>query len=436
MCPDEGLAESPLTIVAIGTPATSAHVGLVRISGSNAAALLRTLVELPDDRCVVNTRLQLCSFDLPCTLLWMPGPRSYTGEDVAELLLPGNTLLLGLVAEHLIEHGVAAGLPVGQAAPGEFTFRAWRSGQLSMARAESVMQLVHADSDAALAAAHRAGRGAWHNSIAQAAELTASILAIVEAGIDFADEEDVVLASASDVVNRLDGLRKTIGDVLEACGGQAFDDQRPLVRLRGAPSAGKSTLFNVLLGRKRAVTMDTPHTTRDALIEPCAFPGVAAARLADTPGGQERDVIGEEPDLDIWCVPCDEVIPQGIGGLVIRTKSDVVDSLNDGLRVSAKTGEGIEGLRLAIGKALQEAQASSGASLMSARQHGVLERIEHVLVEARELSDAGDPAASVESPELVAAVLREVLDQLGAITGDVSPDDVLGLIFSSFCVGK
>ena len=436
MPPHEGSAESPLTIVAVGTSAASAHVGLVRISGSDAVPLLNALVELPDHRCVVNTRLQLRGFDLPCTVLWMPGPRSYTGEDVAELLLPGNTLLLGLVAEHIIEHGVAGGLSVGHAAPGEFTCRAWRSGRLSMARAESVMQLVHADSDAELAAAHRAGRGAWHNRIAESAETCAAILAIVEAGIDFTDEEDVVLATASDVASRVDGLGTTIAQVLRAGGGQAFDDERPLVRLCGAPSAGKSTLFNILLGRKRAVTMDTPHTTRDALIEPCAFPGVAAARLADTPGGQRAEAFCEEADLDVWCVPCDEAIPEGLRGLIVRTKSDVVESVHDGLSVSATTGKGINALRVAIGEALAGARASSGASLISARQHGVLERIADLLVEARELSAAGDPVASVESPELVAAVLREVLDQLGAITGDVSPDDVLGLIFSSFCVGK
>lgn len=428
--------EVSLTIVAVGTSPASGQVGIVRISGHDTRRLLKGIAVIPPQRGVADTRLLLGEFDLPCTVLWMPGPRSYTGEDVAELLLPGNTLLLGLVVEQLIERGVANGLAVGEAAPGEFTYRAWRAGRLTIARAEAVMQLVHADSEAALAVAHRAGQGAWHGRIGELTEACSFLLATVEAGIDFTDEEDVVLAPAGEVGRRIDALRSELSDVLSACSGHAFADERPLVRLCGQPSAGKSTLFNALLGRRRAVTMDSPHTTRDDLIEPCDFPGVSSARLADTPGVDPGAVPAEEADLIVWCVPVPDPAPDGLCGLIVRTKADLAPWPTAGVAVSARTGQGLDTLRETIGASLAVASLSADASVLSARQHGVLERLDGLLAEASTRASADAPDRSLSAPDIVASILRETLDQLGAITGAVPPDDVLGLVFASFCVGK
>jgi tRNA modification GTPase len=221
-----------------------------------------------------------------------------------------------------------------------------------------------------------------------------------------------------------------------AASGQAFVDARPLVRLCGPPSAGKSTLFNALLGRERSVTMHTPHTTRDVLVEPCAFPGIVSARLADTPGVDADTPASGPTDVDVWCTPWPSAPPLNVRGLVVHTKADLATSDIDGLAVSAHTGEGIDALGDAIGEALLHSQASANTSMLSARQHAAIERTDGFLVDACDLVRDDQPMAAIQSPEIVALLLRESLDQLGAITGDVSPDDVLGLVFSSFCVGK
>jgi tRNA modification GTPase len=374
-------------------------------------------------------------------VLWMPGPKSYTGEDVAELLLPGNPLLLGRIVAQLIEAGVSAGLSVGAATAGEFTFRAWRHGTLELAQAESVMQLVTAETDADLHAAQRAAGGHLHAQVLELSQSIAMTLALTEAGIDFVDEEDVVLLPAGRLVKQINGLCDRIRELTAGAHGGDADDERPLVQLRGRPSAGKSTLFNALLGRQRAVTQSTPHTTRDELVEACRLSDGRWIRLVDTPGSDTTDSDDlSAADLHVWCVPPGDAFEAStdrhIRTLVVRTKCDEQNAAPGELGTSAKTGEGLSSLLEAIGASLSQHAGAALHVAVSARQRALLERVTVLLASAGTQASADIPTVAVTAPELIAAELRESLDLVGQISGDIPPDDVLGLVFSSFCIGK
>lgn len=429
------------TIIAVGSPPGTSCIGLIRISGDETAALLKSIASLPDGRGICSTRCTISDWDLPCMVLWMPGPGSYTGEDVAELLLPGNPLLLERIVAQLIEAGVSAGLVVGAAAAGEFTFRAWRHGTLELAQAESVMQLVTAETDADLCAAQRAAGGHLHAQVSELSQSIAMLLALVEAGIDFTDEEDVVLLPAGNLVKQINGLCDRIGELTAGSHGGDADDERPLVQLRGRPSAGKSTLFNALLGRQRAVTQSTPHTTRDELIEACRLPDGRWIRLVDTPGTESMDTDNlNAADLHVWCVPPGDAFEahSDLAGrtLTVRTMCDQQEAAPGELGTSAITGVGLPTLLEAIGASLLQNTGAALHAAVSARQRALLERVTVLLESAATQSSADAPTAAVSAPELIAANLRESLDLVGQISGDIPADDVLGLVFSSFCIGK
>ncbi len=423
-----------MTIIAVGSGPGSAPVGLVRCSGPDVRALLATHVSVPEERHVIADRLRIDSMDLPCTVLCMPGPRSYTGEDVVELLLPGNSLLLERVVAALVNAGLDRGLAVAHAAPGEFTFRAWQAGNLQLHEAESVMQLVHAASAADLQAAHRTADGELVRRVVEVSQHLAMVLALVEAGIDFADEEDVVLVTAEDMAARVGQVMAALDAMQGRTTGASADDDRPTVRLRGVPSAGKSTLFNAMLGRHRAVTMETHHTTRDELVEPHTLRDGRVIRLVDSPGitGGE-DNASAIADVDIWCVPPDEDPPPP-PAIVVHTKADV-KAVSNGVGVSAHTGEGMDALDALISAAVDASHGRTVVALSQRQRSLVQTAIDHC-ERAQQMAAQANAIGGVAQEELVAANLRAALDALGAIAGDVPPDDVLGLVFSSFCIGK
>lgn len=425
-----------MTIVAVGSPPSPGDLGIIRVSGADARPLLDGIVALNAGRGVMESRLQLDEIDLPCTTMWMPGPGSYTGEDVAELVLPGNPLLLERLTHALIDRGVCGGLSVAQALPGEFTFRAWRSGRLTLAQAEAIMAKVHAESDAALQAAHRAEQGALHASVSELAAHCRDVLALVEAGIDFTDEEDVVIASAAEVEVRVERIRGLLGEVSGADMARADVDERPLVRLCGRPSAGKSTLFNALLGQARSVEMAEAHTTRDEVVEPLTLPGGRVVRLADTPGTGALTHEWSVAELTVWCVPCDDSDVAVDAGLLVRTKADLAASIVQGLAVCAHSGDGLDELRVAIDRALLCTSGAAEHAALSARHRAALSGVDNLLREAADGSRQGPREQSVLMPECVAMNLRHALDRLGDISGEIPPDDVLGVVFASFCVGK
>jgi len=369
-------------------------------------------------------------------------PASYTGEDTAEIVLPANALLVDEVIDAILGH-----TDVRRAGAGEFTARAYLSGRLSLDEAEGVAQLIGATNEAELAAASRVLSGAAGDRARELADEVARLLALVEAGVDFTDQEDVVPIAPAE-------LRDAIARVLSAIGSDSSGSASSGVFravLVGPPSAGKSTLFNALLGKERSMTDPAPGTTRDVIAEPLEI-GHADIELCDLPGldTEPGDPIAVEMqaaarraiDGADLILACD---PEGRWGFIdgsrpalrIRTKLDEHGARDVPLAVCALDGAGLDALR----RAIADAALGRGAPTAGASELSVAPRHRRAAHEA-----AGSLRAAVQllehdtdsitEPELVAGELRLALDRLGEITGRITPDDVIGRVFASFCVGK
>jgi tRNA modification GTPase len=432
--------------------------------------------------------------------------------------------LLERVVDGLINSGKSRGIVARRAEPGEFTARAFFNGKLTITEAEGVAATIAARSDAQLRAAGWLRRGAL-GSLAQAlADELASALALVEAGIDFTDQEDVVAIAPSALHDRLRSLHGRITAQLDRAVGAEQLEAIPWVVLAGDPNAGKSTLFNALLGRARAVVSRVAGTTRDVLAEPLTIEtghGSAEVMLVDLAGADTAESAlnqkmqsaarsaMERAELVLRCVPADsegrsdapgatgssparaEVRSIQEGELVVRTKADLhsdrrggvdprprsaraaadqggheavpcttadhptlplapslrgrgeraalitVERCADALPVSAKTGEGLDELRRVIGERLRDRAISLAADALALhpRHEAALRSAQRSLTEAIALIEPSRHER-VPDPELVAAAMRAALDDLGGLAGQITPDDLLGRIFATFCVGK
>jgi tRNA modification GTPase len=412
---------------------------LVRISGPGVSGLLACLCEsVPRPRLSV-ARLRLTDrLSLPVLLLTSHAPRSYTAEDTAEILFPGSPALVERVLARLTSFP-----GVRLATPGEFTARAYLNGKLTLDQAEGVAATIAADSDAQLAAATGLLSGAAGNQFRVWAEEVATLLALVEAGIDFSDQEDVVPIAPKELASRLETVATAIEARIGAKAGSESRQALPRVVLAGEPNAGKSTLFNALLSRKRAVVSPVAGTTRDVLEEEIDLardlPGASRVILADT-AGLEASACGvgamarhqtieaiAAADVVLHCDPLGLFPALATSATVVRvrTKADQPGPEGGDVAVCALDGWNLPVLRRAIADAACAGSAEAGAA--------VIPRHARALAEAALRIRDGIAAGA---PELVASSLRLALDALGEVTGKISPDDVIGRIFSTFCVGK
>lgn len=442
------------TIVACATGQGRSARALIRLSGVGVADLVRRrLAGAPEPGGVGGARLVLASGAvMPVLAVRYSAGRSYTGEESLELLVPSNPVLIQRVLDELTD------LPgVRLAGPGEFTARAYLGGKLSLERAEGVAAVIGAQTEEQLRAARRVLDGGAGELYRRWTDEAATLLALVEAGIDFTDQEDVVPIAAEELRERVGRLIGEMESHIGARGGAERGETAPVVVLAGRPNAGKSTLFNALLGRRRAVTSGAPGTTRDALRETMDLTGVAGA----SPGGVERVVLvdlaglGEGAvdrldeaaqrlaleqvrgaDVVVVCDPTgrfDVEVPGGGERTVIRvrTKADLPVGARRGADVElcALDGWNLDVLRRAIADGV--AAAGGGSPRVPLARH------RRALRSA--LADLGEAASLVGSgapEELVAGALRGALDALGELCGRISPDDVIGRVFATFCVGK
>lgn len=464
-------------IVAIASPPGRSVRGIIRASGTGALDVLRHCNAINNhdlmQRGVRFVRLAMDNAELhvPAIALVIPGPHSYTGEDTFELQLPGNPALLDRVMNSLLRCATENNLSARRAEPGEFTARAYFNGKLSLTQAEGVAATIAAQSDAQLRAAHWLSTGSLGNFAHQLADDLANALALVEAGIDFTDQEDVVAIAPHDLHARLLKLNDRIASHLSHAVGIEQLEAIPWVVLVGEPNAGKSALFNALLGHERAVVSPVQGTTRDVLAEPLAIQtdhGPAEVMLVDLAGLDETDGTMnqlmqsaarqaiERAELILRCVPMNRDVESIIetstrpqtDELLVRTMCDRVTKpvqseaaarvIEHEVTVSAFTGEGLNDVKsqIAARLAYRAVSLAADAVALRPRHEAALRAALANLNASLELVAPQQSQRHVSDPEFVAASMRAALDDLAALAGDITPDEVLGRVFASFCVGK
>lgn len=443
------------TIAAISTSLGEAAISVVRVSGPQALKIAAQVVRLPVNVTprqahlvpVVDADGGALDHGL---LLYFKGPASYTGEDIIEFHGHGGVLVTQRVLDRWLACGARA------ADPGEFTQRAFLNGKMDLTQAEAVMDLIHAQSTLALRAANEQLGGAIGRAAAAMQQEIIPVLAHIEAYIDF-PEEDISPETGADLLRRIDAVLASANQLI------ATSEQGRILRhgartvISGSPNVGKSSLLNVLLGFERAIVSPTAGTTRDTIEEIIQVHGIPL-RLVDTAGlreaGDDIERVGiqrterelERADLVI------EVVDGSLAAsgaqlalspelahrrILILNKSDLGVHADwsaeaGAIPFSCLTGEGIETLRSAIRDVIASAGplATDHPIAINARHKAAFERCAERLLAARVALEGN------EAPEFIALEIRDALQALGDVIGQVDVERILDVIFSTFCIGK
>ena len=436
------------TIAAVATPPGQGGIGIVRVSGSLAAAIGASITggKPPPRRPAVRSFMRDGEPLDEGIVLYFPAPGSFTGEDVVELQGHGGPVVLQLVLEAVLAQGARL------ARPGEFTERAFVNGKLDLAQAEAVADLIASASAAAARGAFRSLFGAFSTEINELNSRITELRVYTEASIDFPDEEVEFLASG-DVARRVDELCVSIEGLLDQGRQGVLMSQGVNIALVGPPNAGKSSLLNRLTGEDTAIVTDIPGTTRDLLKVDLVVDNLPL-RLVDTAGLRDTEDVVEVEGVrrarreaeraDLVLVLNDLAEPHDNDpdvdwprALVVDNKIDLVGAAPGidrsrtpaRVRLSCLTGAGIASLKEAIKE--QVGFTGRESAFSARRRHLVaLTQAAEALRAARLRLEEG------AAGEVVAEELRQAHLALGEITGQTAPDDLLGEIFSTFCIGK
>ncbi len=453
---------SPVSIVVARGSAPGRCVrAIVRASGPSLARAFRPAFvhPLPQTRCHEANRMKTAAGEIPCIVLWMPAPASFTGEDCLEALVPSNPVLLDAAVDALLASAAQQACAARHANAGEFAMRAFFNGRLELAAAEGLAAAIAATDDAELAAARMLASGALALEANAIADAAMQCLALVEVGIDFSDVEDVTAITPAALAPQLRALSLR----LESISNQGAREDRASavsrVVLFGPPNVGKSSLFNAIVGHERTVTADEIGTTRDAIVERVQFAKDIAAGLIDVAGYAAKVVDGDplaavasqraldevrDADLVLMCdvahQPMTE-LPQGIDGsrvLRVITKCDLATPcIVDAIFTSALANTGIDALKAQIARRLRRLP-SRGAALSAVlpRQAAAVAQARALLIEAAAAAEVEPRRTHWTRPEETASLLRAAIEALRPISGGFDADDVLGRVFARFCIGK
>lgn len=445
-------------IAAIATPPGQGGVGIVRISGPNLRSIATAITgRLPEPR-----RAELSDFlDVQGEVLdrgialFFPAPHSYTGEDVLELQGHGGTAVMNLLLDRCLQLGARL------AEPGEFTLRAFLNDKLDLVQAESVADLIEASSAEAARSAMRSLKGEFSATIQKLVQSLIDLRVLVEATLDFPEEEIDFLQSAR-AMEQLQIIQEQLEQVLLASRQGSLLQEGVKVVLVGQPNVGKSSLLNQLAGDDVAIVTEIPGTTRDTIRQSIQLAGVPI-HLIDTAGLRETSDIVEQhgiarthaaiqqADMVLLLADCrhgltsaDQTVLAGLPArLPVLTVYNKIDLLNQAPRVeqnslgkavylSAKQGEGIELLRATLLETVGWQANLAGGGVFMARQRHL-----RALMQAKAaLECAATWLNDACQLEMLAEELRMAQQALSSITGEFTADDLLGEIFSSFCIGK
>lgn len=446
------MLSQPDTIAAIATPPGRGGVGIIRISGPLVVDIAFQLLNKPLKprfaQYAAFLDAQGCALDMGISL-YFPAPASYTGEDVLELQGHGGSVVLDMVLRRVL------GLGARLARPGEFTERAFLNDKLDLAQAEAVADLIEASTEQSVRSAQKSMQGLFSSQVNALVDELTELRIYVEAAIDFVDEE-IDFLSDGIVENRLLFLLAKLQDIQKnARQGRLLRDGMTVV-LAGKPNAGKSSLMNALAGHEAAIVTDVAGTTRDILRECIQVDGMPL-HIVDTAGLTETDDVVEREgvrrakaeitkadvvlhlvdsqDLDNSMVldglPAQARIIKVFNKIDLSQRSPSISQTEAGTEIylSVKTGQGMDLLRQQLKQSVGFTESSESVFIARRRHIEALDR-------AFTYVDKALQQLRVGAGELVAEDLRQAQDSLGEITGKLSSDDLLGKIFSSFCIGK
>jgi tRNA modification GTPase len=444
------------TIVAISTPVGRGGLGIVRLSGSRSREIAEAMLRFhaaPRWRTWTSELAELIDSTGAAVdhvvVSYFAAPRSYTADDVVEISCHGAPVVLRLSVERALASGARL------AEPGEFTLRAYLNGRIDLPQAEAVRDLIDATTLYQARVAAQQMEGSVSRRIRPIKEQMLELIALLEAGIDFA-EDDISVAPAEEILRRLAPIQTEIEQLVASFLAGKLVYQGFTLAIAGRPNVGKSSLFNRLLEQDRAIVTDIPGTTRDTVSESTSIDGVPV-KLVDTAGIREgKDLVETlgiersyqalaDADLSLLVLDASEEMTGADRALIeklrdrrpllVANKSDLSRRLNgipDLLPVSAKTGDGIAHLR----KMILERLAPHG---LAAPESGSITSIRHeaLLRESLEALENARKAVEFQIPhEMLLLDLYAALRPIDAITGATTADDILNRIFSTFCIGK
>jgi tRNA modification GTPase len=421
---------------------------VVRLSGSDSRPISESILRFPDGHEWTPwtiTLAELTGVD-QVVVAYFAAPRSYTAEDLVEISCHGSPVVL----RHCVERACAAG--ARPAEPGEFTLRAYLNGRIDLPQAEAVRDLIDATTLYQARVAAQQVEGSVSRRIRPAKEQLVELIALLEAGIDFA-EDDISVAPTEEILRRLNPIEQALAKLASTFDYGKLVHSGITLAIVGRPNVGKSSLFNRLLEQDRAIVTDIPGTTRDLVSEVAAIQGIPV-KFFDTAGirsGQDLvETLGIErsyqamADADVTLVVVDLAAPvhpddlalleraKGQGRwILVGNKADLpraADLSEDLIAVSALTGEGMERLREQIAPMASPEQDSG--FITSIRHVQLLGESTEALAQARKAAEFGIPH------EMLLLDLYAALRPLDGITGATTADDILNRIFSTFCIGK
>lgn len=442
------------TIVALSTPRGRGALAVIRLSGPDAIAIARRMSGIdevePRHATLITLSRPKDNTELDQVLLTcFNAPHSLTGEDVVEISCHGSPAVVRSIIDTTLELGAVL------AGPGEFTLRALSNGKINLAQAEAIRDLIAAQTEAAVKQASRQLHGELSNALGPFKEKLLEVIVLLESALEFV-EEDIPAPRANEIDNDLAVVSSGVEKLARSYGAGRLLQEGVRVAITGRPNVGKSSLFNALVERERAIVTDIPGTTRDTLTEAIDLEGIPVI-LTDTAGLRETtdgiETLGIErtrramSDSDLVLVVLDGSTPVGPADrelidqtentrrLIVMNKSDspgfsCVDELRP-INVSARTGDGLATLRAAILASVNSNGSDEGGLLITNARHYDL-----LCNTQREIEVARTALRQRHSEELVLVPLHNALKFLGQITGETTTEDILSEIFATFCIGK